>query len=61
MKLDAQIKDTTPRIDSASSAQQMDMLPLQSLLNKRNEAFDLMTNFMKKFADSRDSIIGNMR
>jgi hypothetical protein len=36
-------------------------LALQSLLNKRNEAFDLMTNFMKKFADSRDSIIGNMR
>ena len=39
----------------------MDMLRLQSLSNKRNEAFDLMTNFMKKFADKRDAIIGNMR
>jgi len=37
------------------------MLRLQSLPNKRNEAFHLMTNFMKKFTDLRDSIIGNMR
>jgi len=39
----------------------MDMLRLQSLSNKRNEAFDVMTNFIKKMQDSRSSIIGNMR
>lgn len=49
------------QIDSASNSQQMDMLRLQSLSNKRNEAFDVMTNFIKKMEDSRSSIIGNMR
>lgn len=49
------------QIDSASSSQQMDMLRLQSLSNKRNEAFDTMTNFVKKMQDSRSSVIGNMR
>ncbi len=48
-------------IDSMSNSQQMDMLRLQSLSNKRNEAFDIMTNFMKKMQDNRSSIIGNMR
>lgn len=49
------------QIDALSSSQQMDMLRLQSLSNKRNEAFDVMTNFIKKMQDSRSSIIGNMR
>lgn len=49
------------QIDAASNSQQMDMLRLQSLSNKRNEAFDVMTNFVKKMQDSRSSIIGNMR
>ena len=37
------------------------MLRLQSLTGKRNEAFDVMTNFLKKMQESRSSIIGNMR
>lgn len=49
------------QIDAASNTQQMDMLRLQSMSNKRNEAFDVMTNFIKKMQDSRSSIIGNMR
>ncbi|CAM4211403.1 hypothetical protein [Saccharibacillus endophyticus] len=49
------------QIDALSSTQQMDMLRLQSLSNKRNEAFDVMTNFIKKMQDSRSSIIANMR
>ena len=44
-----------------TTRQQMDMLRLQSMTNKRNEAFDVMTNFIKKMQDSRSSIIGNMR
>jgi hypothetical protein len=55
-KLDAQIKDIKAQIDALGNTQQMDMLRLQSLSNKRNEAFDLMTNFMKKLADSRPGI-----
>ncbi|WP_026910423.1 branched-chain amino acid ABC transporter substrate-binding protein [Patulibacter minatonensis] len=49
------------QVDSASNSQQMDMLRLQSLANKRNEAFDNMTNYLKKMQESRSSIIGNMR
>ncbi|TCB58426.1 filamentous hemagglutinin N-terminal domain-containing protein [Acinetobacter terrae] len=49
------------QIDSGSNSQQMDMLRLQSLTNKRNEAFDVMTNFIENMQDSRSSIIGTMR
>lgn len=55
------IQSTQSQIDSLSNTQSMDMLRLQSLSNKRNEAFDVMTNFVKKMQDSRSSIIGNMR
>ncbi|WP_246246102.1 hypothetical protein [Paenibacillus lemnae] len=47
--------------DAKSNSQQMDMLRLQSLSNKRNEAFETMSSFIKKMQDSRSSIIGNMR
>ena len=60
-ELDAAITTIKGMIDSQSNSQQMDMLRLQSLSNKRNEAFDVMTNFVKKMQDSRSSIIGNMR
>ncbi|MCK6077751.1 hypothetical protein KZX70_23155 [Paenibacillus silvae] len=57
----AAVQSLKGQIDALSNSQQMDMLRLQSLTNKRNEAFDLMTNFIKKMQDSRSSIIGNMR
>ncbi|MEK4699927.1 hypothetical protein MKX47_10040 [Solibacillus sp. FSL R7-0668] len=60
-ELQAQIQDVKNQIDSLSNSQNMDMLRLQSLSNKRNEAFDTMTNFIKKMQESRSSIIGNMR
>jgi hypothetical protein len=60
-ELDSAVTKLKSQVDSMGSTQQMDMLRLQSLSNKRNEAFDLMTNFMKKFADKRESIVGNMR
>ena len=59
--LDRAVTKLKSQVDSLGSTQQMDMLRLQSLSNKRNEAFDLMTNFMKKFADKRESIVANMR
>ncbi|MGE4427110.1 MAG: branched-chain amino acid ABC transporter substrate-binding protein [Solirubrobacteraceae bacterium] len=46
---------------SATNSQQMDMLRLQSLTNRRNEAFDLMASFVKKMQDARNSIVRNMR
>jgi hypothetical protein len=55
-KLDAQITEIKVQIDVASNTQQMDMLRLQSLSNKSNEAFELMTNFIKKMADRQSEI-----
>lgn len=61
IEIDQMISKLKSRVDNISNSQQMDMLRLQSLSNKRNEAFDTMTNFIKKMQDSRSSIIGNMR
>ena len=60
-KLDNQINDLSTQIDTLGSTQQMDMLRLQSLSNKRNEAYDNLTNFKKKLADEKPGIIGNTR
>lgn len=60
-QLDGFINTLKSKLDGLSNSQQMDMLRLQSLTNKRNEAFDIMTNFIQKMQDSRSSIIGNMR
>lgn len=60
-ELEKAIENMKSMIDTESNSQQMDMLRLQSLTNKRNEAFDLMTNFIKKMQDNRSSITGNMR
>lgn len=49
------------KLDTLNSTQQMDMMSLQSLSNKRNEAFDVMTNFIKKMQDGRSNIVSNMR
>ncbi|MBJ6362446.1 hypothetical protein ACFOQM_14265 [Paenibacillus sp. GCM10012307] len=48
-------------VDAMNSSQQMDMLRLQSITNKRNESLDILTNFSKKMQDQRSSIIGNIR
>ncbi|PQZ98391.1 MULTISPECIES: hypothetical protein [Paenibacillus] len=58
---EAAVQKLKGQIDAASNSQQMDMLRLQSMSNKRNEAFEVMTNFIKKMQESRSSIIGNMR
>lgn len=60
-QIDAAVNKVKGMIDAANNTNQMDMLRLQSLTNKRNEAFDVMSNFIKKMQDSRSSIIGNMR
>lgn len=60
-QLETMLQETKNAVDKANNTQQMDMLRLQSLSSKRNEAFDVMTNFVKKMQDSRNSIIANMR
>lgn len=47
------------QVDALSNTQQTDMLRLQSLTNKRNEAFDTMTGSLKKSSDSKSNIISH--
>lgn len=55
------IASAKTQVDALGNTQQMEMMRLQSMTGKRNEAFDVMTNFIKKMQESRSSIIGNMR
>ena len=60
-QVDGAVQQLKSQIDSMSNSQQMDMLRLQSLSNKRNESFEIMTNFIKKMQDNRSAILGNLR
>ncbi|MCD2512847.1 hypothetical protein [Comamonas endophytica] len=58
--LDKAVTSIKSSIDNLSNTQQMDMLRIQSISNKRNEAFEMMTTFIKKFSDMLSAIIRNM-
>lgn len=58
--LDGAATKLKSEIDNLSSTQQLDMLRVQSISNKRNEAFEMMTTFIKKFSDMLSAIIRNM-
>lgn len=60
-EIDLAINKIKGMVDTNNSTNQMDMLRLQQMTSKRNEAFDLMSNVAKKGQDGRSSIIGNMR
>jgi hypothetical protein len=49
------------QIDLMNSDSQLDMIGLQSLVNKRNESFDLLSNLLNKFQKTIDGIVSNMR
>ena len=53
--------DIQSHIDSLNSQSQLDMIRLQGLINKRNQAFEMASSFLKKDQQTRDSIIGNFR
>lgn len=48
-------------MDKLNSDSQLDMIGIQGLVNKRNEAFDMLTNLLGKFQKTIDGIVGNMR
>lgn len=60
-ELSSAIETVRGAIDSERSQHHMDMLRLQSQDNKRNEAYDLMNDYIKKMQDNRANIINNMR
>ncbi len=49
------------QIGTHSSASQLDMIKLQAMINKANQAVEMMNNLVQKFAATRDKIIANMR
>lgn len=60
-EFDAAIATLKGQIDTVSSQNQMDMVRLQGLMDKRNQAYDLITTTLTKMEDQKNSIIGNMR
>ena len=48
-------------ISTANNQSQQEMIKLQQLVNKRNEAYDMMTNIMQKLQKTMDGIVSNMR
>jgi len=55
------IEGVKGKIDQLNSTSQMEMIRLQALMNKRNQAYELMTNALQKLSGSIDKIIGNIR
>ena len=59
-EIDAAITKIKGMIDAESNNQQMDMLRLQSLNNKKNESIEILTNTQKKNTDANSNIIRNL-
>jgi len=57
-ELETEIANLQTEMDSLDITSQLEMMRLQSLMDKQNQSFDMMTNFIKKFGSSKDSIIG---
>ena len=55
------IEKIKQRVDSLNSNSQLEMIKLQSLINKRNQAFEMSSNHVNKFSGTLDKIISNMR
>ena len=58
-QIDAAITKIKGLIDAESNNQQMDMLRLQSLSNKKNESVEILTSTQKKQTDATSNIIRN--
>jgi hypothetical protein len=60
-EFDAAIANVKSSVDTVNTTSQMDMVRLQGLLDKRGQAFDLLSNTLSKLGKSMDTPIGNMR
>jgi hypothetical protein len=59
--IDATVTDVQGKIDSLMSTQQLQMFTLQSCMDKRSEALDSASNFLKKNSDTENSVVSNIR
>lgn len=48
-------------VDSLTSTSQLDMTMLQSTMNKYNQTFEALSNFISKYNQSLSTITGNLR
>ncbi|MEJ0017879.1 MAG: hypothetical protein WDN25_15180 [Acetobacteraceae bacterium] len=60
-QFDNLISSLKASIDTVNTNSQMDMVRMQGLMDKLNQSFDFMTNWISKNDKSLDSIIGNIR
>jgi hypothetical protein len=58
---DANIELVKGKIDSLNSESQLDMIRLQSLMDKRNQRYEQASNTLQKDQKTRDTITGNTR
>ena len=49
------------QIAALNNTAQLDMIKLQSMVAKQNQAFEMMSNLQQKMAATKDAIIGNIR
>lgn len=49
------------KMDSLNSDSQTDMIRLQGLMSKRDNAYQSITNLMKKDESSKDTVVSNLR
>ena len=59
--IDLYMEQVKGQIDSLNSMQQLNMIKLQSEMNKQNEAYELLSNQIKQMQNATQSIINNMR
>ncbi|WP_417796438.1 hypothetical protein [Terasakiella pusilla] len=58
---DSAIEHMKAHADGLNSTSQLEMIRLQSLTNKRNQAFEMSSNIMNKLSGVMDKVISNMR
>lgn len=58
---DANIQTIKGAIDSLNSDSQLAMTRLQSLMNKRNQSYEMVSDVLQKDQKTRDTITGNLR
>lgn len=60
-KDDAAITRINGQIQKLNGDSQLQMIQIQDLVNKRNQAYEMLSNLMQKFQKALDTIVSNMR
>lgn len=60
-QIDTMINNLKTTIDTVNTNSQLDMVRMQGLMDKMNQATDFMTNWISKNSKTMDSIVGNIR